>query len=250
MGRRRLRRPSRLPRVRRFPRSVGLRRHRGGPSPTPLSRRSRCPRPLPKDPRSRQFAETSRHGTELGSTRTSRGLHLLPLPRDRRHPQYAGSCRQHGELDSSPLCRRARRRLLLSVDRRRHGSGCLGSGGGRWPRASERQRVTGSRWSPRPGGLGPGPGVPREVATVPRGQRLRRGAEERRRPRWGDRNPQGVDQKSTSTSAVAAASAGWSSVGPMPIFSLIFFSSSLARSGLSRKKFRAFSRPWPSWSLS
>src|SRR5204863_6518745 len=38
--------------------------------------------------------------------------------------------------------------------------------------------------------------------------------------------------------------------GPTPSFSLIFFSISLARSGLSRRKFRAFSLPWPSWSPS
>ena len=37
---------------------------------------------------------------------------------------------------------------------------------------------------------------------------------------------------------------------PTPNFSLIFFSSSSARSGLSRRKARAFSLPWPSWSPS
>ncbi len=48
----------------------------------------------------------------------------------------------------------------------------------------------------------------------------------------------------------AAASAGLSTWGPMPSFSRIFFSISLARSGLSRRKVRAFSLPWPSWSPS
>ena len=41
-----------------------------------------------------------------------------------------------------------------------------------------------------------------------------------------------------------------STAGPMPSFSRIRFSSSLARSGLSRRKVRAFSLPWPSWSPS
>ena len=45
-------------------------------------------------------------------------------------------------------------------------------------------------------------------------------------------------------------SAGASTVGPTPSFSRIRFSSSLARSGLSRRKARAFSLPWPSWSPS
>lgn len=112
---------------------------------------------------------------------------------------------------------------------------CLGWGAGR--------RCRTARLSLGPGAFAPGLGVLRGVGTGPWGQRRRLGAGGRCRPR-------GVDQKSTSTSAVAASSAGWSSVGPMPIFSLIFFSSSLARSGLSRRKFRAFSRPWPSWSLS
>jgi hypothetical protein len=40
---------------------------------------------------------------------------------------------------------------------------------------------------------------------------------------------------------------GWASrLAPTPSFSLIFFSISLARSGLSRRKFLAFSLPWPS----
>src|SRR6478672_2873077 len=55
-------------------------------------------------------------------------------------------------------------------------------------------------------------------------------------------------QKSTGTSATG--SAGLSTCGPTPSFSLIFFSSSSARSGLSRRKVRAFSLPWPSWSPS
>lgn len=98
----------------------------------------------------------------------------------------------------------------------------------------------------RPGVCEPAPDVRRGVETAPRGQRRRQrwAAGGRCHPRWV------VGQKSTSTSAAAASPAGWSRVGPMPIFSLIFFSSSLARSGLSRRKFRAFSRPWPSWSLS
>ena len=37
---------------------------------------------------------------------------------------------------------------------------------------------------------------------------------------------------------------------PMPSFSLIRFSISSARSGLSRRKLRTFSLPWPSWSPS
>jgi hypothetical protein len=41
----------------------------------------------------------------------------------------------------------------------------------------------------------------------------------------------------------AAASAGTSTRGPMLSFSLIFFSSSSARSGLSRRKAREFSLP-------
>src|SRR5215471_3554609 len=48
--------------------------------------------------------------------------------------------------------------------------------------------------------------------------------------------------------SLSAASA--SRRGPTPSFSLIFFSISLARSGLSRRKFRAFSLPCPSWSPS
>ena len=55
------------------------------------------------------------------------------------------------------------------------------------------------------------------------------------------------DQKSTGTSET---SAGWSTRGPTPSFSLIFFSISSARSGLSLRKLRAFSLPWPSWSPS
>src|SRR5690606_15386992 len=55
--------------------------------------------------------------------------------------------------------------------------------------------------------------------------------------------------------AAAAASAPASAAGssgrtPTPSFSLIFFSISLARSGLSLRKLRAFSLPWPSWSPS
>ena len=53
-------------------------------------------------------------------------------------------------------------------------------------------------------------------------------------------------QKSTT----GPASAGASSLAPTPSFSLIFFSSSSARSGLSRRNARAFSLPWPSWSPS
>ena len=55
------------------------------------------------------------------------------------------------------------------------------------------------------------------------------------------------DQKSTGTSET---SAGWSTRGPTPSFSLTFFSISSARSGLSLRKLRAFSLPWPSWSPS
>jgi len=60
--------------------------------------------------------------------------------------------------------------------------------------------------------------------------------------------PQGSAQKSTGTSATG--SAGLSTCGPMPSFSLIFFSISSARSGLSLRKLRAFSLPCPSWSPS
>ena len=48
----------------------------------------------------------------------------------------------------------------------------------------------------------------------------------------------------------AAAAGSASRRGPTPSFSLIFFSISLARSGLSRRKVRAFSLPCPSWSPS
>ena len=54
-------------------------------------------------------------------------------------------------------------------------------------------------------------------------------------------------QNSTGTSA---PSAGASTRGPTPSFSLIRFSNSSARSGLSFRKVRAFSLPWPSWSPS
>src|SRR6185436_3689763 len=50
--------------------------------------------------------------------------------------------------------------------------------------------------------------------------------------------------------AAATGSAGLSACGPTPSFSLIFFSSSSARSGLSFRKVRAFSLPCPSWSPS
>ena len=49
---------------------------------------------------------------------------------------------------------------------------------------------------------------------------------------------------------LALASVSASRRGPTPSFSLIRFSISLARSGLSRRKLRAFSLPWPSWSPS
>src|SRR5690606_29603088 len=52
----------------------------------------------------------------------------------------------------------------------------------------------------------------------------------------------------SATVTPAAGSAGASTLAPTPSFSLIFFSSSLARSGLSRRNARAFSLPWPSWS--
>ena len=52
------------------------------------------------------------------------------------------------------------------------------------------------------------------------------------------------------STGTAASSAGASTVGPTPSFSRICFSSSLARSGLSRRKVREFSLPWPSWSPS
>jgi len=68
-------------------------------------------------------------------------------------------------------------------------------------------------------------------------------------PPWRSRHRYG--QKSTGALAFALASvrtstAGASTRGPIPSFSLIFFSNSLARSGLSRRKARAFSLPWPS----
>ena len=48
----------------------------------------------------------------------------------------------------------------------------------------------------------------------------------------------------------AAARPRRRAAAPMPSFSLIFFSISSARSGLSRRNLRAFSLPWPSWSPS
>jgi hypothetical protein len=53
-------------------------------------------------------------------------------------------------------------------------------------------------------------------------------------------------QKSTGAGAASSAS----SLGPIPILSWMRFSMSLAMSGLSRRNFRAFSLPWPSWSPS
>ena len=52
--------------------------------------------------------------------------------------------------------------------------------------------------------------------------------------------------RSTGTGAMSSAS----TTAPTPSFSLMRFSISSARSGLSFRKERAFSLPWPSWSPS
>ena len=57
-------------------------------------------------------------------------------------------------------------------------------------------------------------------------------------------------QKSTGTGSGTIGAPAESTRAPMPSFSLIFFSSSSARSGLSRRKLRTFSLPCPSWSFS
>jgi hypothetical protein len=59
-----------------------------------------------------------------------------------------------------------------------------------------------------------------------------------------------VRRATTQKSTGAGSGASSLTRAPMPSFSLIFFSISLARSGLSRRKLRTFSLPWPSWSPS
>ena len=55
-----------------------------------------------------------------------------------------------------------------------------------------------------------------------------------------------VDAAFASSLAASSAGALSSPVG-MPSFCLMRFSISSAMSGLARRKFRAFSLPWPSW---
>ena len=57
-------------------------------------------------------------------------------------------------------------------------------------------------------------------------------------------------QKESTPIGSSESGASWSTCGPTPSFSRIFFSSSLARSGLSLRNLREFSLPWPSWSPS
>ena len=100
----------------------------------------------------------------------------------------------------------------------------LGPSGPRRPVAG-RRRVAARRW-------------PRRRASRPS------------RPRPPPPRRRARDQKSSTPIGSSDARAGLSTVGPTPSFSRIFFSSSLARSGLSLRKERAFSLPWPSWSPS
>src|SRR5690606_7654973 len=59
-----------------------------------------------------------------------------------------------------------------------------------------------------------------------------------------------AQKSSTPMGSSESSSAGASTFGPTPSFSRIFFSISLARSGLSLRKVREFSLPCPSWSPS
>jgi len=268
----RARRSRLLPTDPRSPSSAGSHRYGGACWPALMGRRTRRCRLRPRDlwlPTSSGFREygvepdpvrLDRHGIRLlprdlgflgsaGSCQPEGGLgprarrKRRPSPRGRRQHDRPGCW--HGEANWCPAGRPVRRRPRPPADRQRRAwrghlrvwRGRLVAGAG-WPQSREGRR------SPWLEGLGPEPGGLRGVGTGPRGQRPR--------PMWAEERcrPQRIDQKSTSTSAVAASSAGLSTAAPMPIFSLIFFSSSLARSGLSRRKFRAFSRPWPSWSLS
>ena len=66
-----------------------------------------------------------------------------------------------------------------------------------------------------------------------------------------ERSPAGISIAPVRSRPVPArAHAAASTCGPMPSFSLIRFSISSARSGLSRRNLRAFSLPCPSWSPS
>ena len=108
------------------------------------------------------------------------------------------------------------------------------SGSASGPRRPGRRR-SGAAAGGRP--HAPGPGVDPE--------RRRRPA---RRSAIGCRDSEVIDTDRLVRQVVGGGR--WSTCGPTPSFSRIFFSSSLARSGLSRRKVRAFSLPWPSWSPS
>ena len=264
--------PQRESRVRCSRRTASLPPVRRPALPAPTARRARHRPASPQDPRSLASPAPRRRG-RLTAARSVIGRRRL-LPRDLPMglgPAVLPDSARRGGGRCSTSEGSSRRAAWSAGARWRRGrwvTDCVGYvGAGLRPVVLERTRVRRLMRAPadgawvRPGGAvcgGPVPTLPAPRARSSRA-RARRSAWGRDRAAgaassaWGPRRrcrPQRIDQKSTSTSAVAASSAGWSSVAPMPIFSLIFFSSSLARSGLSRRKFRAFSRPWPSWSLS
>ena len=100
-------------------------------------------------------------------------------------------------------------------------------------------------------GLGRAPRCRRAAASAPVSTRLERG---HARPPTVVRRAVAVDRGPAQNSIVdrlgRAAASAVDLRARSPSFSRILFSSSLARSGLSRRKLRAFSLPWPSWSPS
>ena len=168
----------------------------------------------------------------------------------------ASPCRLRSRLDRGRTGARAGRRALVglpggpgSLPGRRPVSGRAGGPGSRPAAALEP--------APRPPGQ---PGVTRHrPCPRPGARRPARARRARARPaRPGGGLARG-SSRHTGRAAVAAPAAGApsaaalgsaSSRGPTPSFSLIFFSISLAMSGLSLRNVRAFSLPWPSWSPS
>ena len=106
----------------------------------------------------------------------------------------------------------------------------------RGPRLRRRQRRR-PRVEARVGAASPAPTLQRLSPTAPHHGRHARGQSLRSyRHRWARR--------------IEVVAGSLSTCGPTPSFSRIFFSSSLARSGLSLRNLREFSLPWPSWSPS
>ncbi len=208
----------------------------GRPAPPSPSTRSRPPRPLtPPSPRPSRRPPRRRLVGVLGARVALRRVARRRAP---GHPTG---------LDGTGLARHR------SVGRRPRPE----PGGRRRSRRSGRRqgcrpRRDRGRTNPQPVDLGP-LGSSRRLRLGEHGRRpgqpLCGGRDARRRSRSGG-EVVAVPRHGQKLTGTSETSAGWSTRGPTPSFSLTFFSISSARSGLSLRKVRAFSLPCPSWSPS